>query len=75
MNSLDALQLSRISLAANIEREKITTAGYLNGLYTYDEWSRIEQSYFQSQKGELSAEGSALLAEAAWYKSYGGWIK
>jgi outer membrane protein TolC len=75
LNSLDALQLSRISLAANIEREKITTAGYLNGLYTYDEWSRIEQSYFQSQKGELSAEGSALLAEAAWYKSYGGWIK
>ena len=75
LNALDALDLSRISLAANTEREKITTAGYLNGLYTYDEWSRIEQSYFQAQKGELSAEGSALLAEATWHKSYGGWIK
>jgi outer membrane protein TolC len=75
LDALDALDVSKISLAANAEREKITTARYLNGLAAYDEWSRIEDSYIQAQKGLLSAERSALLAEAAWYKSYGGWIK
>ncbi len=75
LDALDSLNVSKISLAANAEREKITTARYLNGLAAYDEWSRIEDTYIQAQKGLLSAKRSALIAEAAWYKSYGGWVK
>jgi outer membrane protein TolC len=75
LNALDSLDVSKVSLAANAEREKITTAKYLNGLATYDEWSRIEDAYIQAQKGLLSAKRSALIAEAAWHKSYGGWVK
>ena len=75
LNALDALDVSKVSLAANAEREKITVARYLNGLATYDEWSRIEDAYIQAQKSMLSAERSALVAEAAWHKSYGGWVK
>jgi len=75
LNALDALEVSRVSLAANAERAKITEAKYLNGLTTYDEWSRLNNSYIQAQKSLLSAERSALVAEAAWHKSYGGWIK
>ncbi|MFH1710190.1 MAG: TolC family protein [bacterium] len=75
LNALDALKVSQIALAASSERAKITEAKYLNGLTTYDEWSRLNSSYIQAQKGLLSAERSALIAEAAWHKSYGGWIK
>ena len=72
---MDALEVSKVSLAASAERAKITEAKYLNGLTTYDEWSRLNNSYILAQKGLLSAERSALVAEAAWHKSYGGWVK
>ncbi len=75
LDAMDALDVSRVSLAASSERAKITEAKYLNGLTTYDEWSRLSNAYIQAQKSLLSAKRSALLAEAAWHKSYGGWIK
>jgi outer membrane protein TolC len=74
-DALDSLEVAKQSLAANAERAKISNAKYQNGLTTYDQWSLIQNSYIQAQKGLVSSERSALLAEAAWYKSYGGWIK
>ncbi|KPJ66101.1 hypothetical protein AMJ44_08985 [candidate division WOR-1 bacterium DG_54_3] len=73
--ALDALEISRISLAAAEERSKITNVKYLNGLTGYDEWYRIENTYILAQKQLLSSKRSALLAEAAWHKSYGGYVQ
>jgi outer membrane protein len=74
-DALQALEISKISLAATEERAKITNAKYLNGLTGYDEWYRIENAYIQAQKQLLFSRKSALLAEAAWHKSYGGYVK
>ena len=74
-DALDALAVAQVSLAASKERSEITQVKYLNGLTNYDEWNRIESAYIQAQKGLLNYKKSALLAEAQWHKSYGGWVK
>jgi len=74
-DALQALELSKISLAASEERAKITNVKYLNGLTGYDEWYRIENAYIQAQKNSLTQKKSALLAEALWHKTYGGSVK
>lgn len=75
LDALEALKVADASLAASSEREKISKAKYLNGLADYDEWNRMETAYITAQKNKLSREKSALLAEAAWHKSYGGWVE
>ncbi|OGC10183.1 hypothetical protein A3F86_04265 [candidate division WOR-1 bacterium RIFCSPLOWO2_12_FULL_45_9] len=74
-DALESLDVSKVSLAAGKERAKITEAKYLNGLTTYDEWYRIENTFFQTQKNLLTSKQSAYLAEAAWHKTYGGYIQ
>jgi len=74
-DAIESLEVSKISLAANEERAKITEVKYLNGLAIYDEWYRIENSYISAQKNLLNSKKQALLAEAAWHKSYGGYVK
>ncbi len=74
-DSLEGLKVAEISLAAAGERSKISRVKYLNGLTNYDEWDRIESSFIQQQKSLLNNKKSALLAEASWYKSYGGYVK
>ena len=73
-DALQSLEISNISLAAAEERAKITNVKYLNGLTGYDEWYRIENAYIQAQKQLLLSRRAALLAEAAWHKSYGGYV-
>ena len=74
-DALQALEISKISLAAAEERAKITNVKYLNGLTGYDEWYRIENNNIRAQTGLLNAEKSAMLAEANWHKTYGGYVK
>lgn len=74
-DAIESLDVSKVSLAAANERAKITEAKYLNGLAIYDEWYRIENNYINSEKGLLNAKKQALLAEAAWHQSYGGFVK
>ncbi|MFH1825844.1 MAG: TolC family protein [bacterium] len=74
-DALEALVVTKISLAATQERAKITQAKYLNGLVTYDEWDRIESTNISAQKSLLNSQKSAYLAEANWYKTYGGYLK
>lgn len=74
-NAVEALAVGKINLDAAEERSKITKMKYLNGLVMYDEWNRIENSYIQAQKSYLAQEKAVLLAEAAWYKAYGGYKK
>ena len=75
IDALEALELSRISLAAAKERAKITKAKYLNGLSNYDEWYRIETNYSRAQTSLLSSKKQAMLAEALWHKTYGGHVQ
>jgi len=74
-DAIDALESEQVSLAANKEKAEIANVKYLNGLVTYDEWNRLENAYIQSQKSVLSAQKSALLAEANWHKTYGGKVR
>ncbi len=74
-DSLGALEVARVSLAADEERARITRVKYLNGLTDYDEWDRVESAYIQAQKSLLNYEKSAMLAEALWHKTYGGWVR
>ena len=74
-NAIDALEVSRTSLAASEERAKIVDAKYQNGLTNYDEWYRIVNAYIQAQISLLNSRKQAMLAEAQWHKRYGGWVK
>ncbi|MFA4967021.1 MAG: TolC family protein [Candidatus Margulisiibacteriota bacterium] len=74
-DALEALEISKGYLAAALERSEIAQSQYINGLITYDEWSRIEDSYISAQSNLLNSQKSALSANAAWQKSYGGYVK
>lgn len=74
-DALEGLEVSWISLAASEERAKIVRVKYLNGLTLYDEWDRIESAYIQARKSLLTKRKTALLSEALWHKTYGGYIK
>ena len=75
VDAVESLSVANTSLAAASSRAKITQAKYLNGLTTYDEWYRLNNAYIQGQKSLLSYEKNALLAEALWHKTYGGYVK
>lgn len=70
-----AFDLQKIFLNASNERAKIAHAKYLNGLILYDEWDRLQSEFIANKNNLISSHRSALYAEAAWHKSYGGWIK
>lgn len=70
-----AFNLQKIFLNASQERAKIAHAKYLNGLISYDEWDRLQSEFISNKNNLISSHRSALYAEAARHKSYGGWIK
>ena len=74
-DALEGLEASRVLLAATAERSNISQEKYIDGLITYDEWYRTEDEYIGAQSGFLNAQKSALTADAAWQKSFGGYVK
>lgn len=74
-DSREALEVQKLYLLATAERSKIGRAKYLNGLISYDEWDRIESEYISGRKNFSNSQKAVLIKEAAWHKSYGGWIK
>lgn len=74
-DALEALDVAKTLLAATTERSKIGQEKYINGLLTYDEWDIIENAYISSQGNYLNAQRNVLTADAAWQKSYGGYVK
>lgn len=74
-NKIEALNVKDLYLKASTERAKIARTKYLNGLMSYDDWDRTENSYISAEKDYLSAQKESMAAEAAWHNSYGGWIK
>jgi outer membrane protein len=74
-DAIDSYSSQKKYLDASSERSKIAQIKYLNGLTSYYEWDQIQNEYINNQIGMLSADRSALVAEANWYKSYGGYVK
>lgn len=74
-DALELLEVKETYFIATEERAKIARVKYLNGLITYDDWDRVESADISAQKSLLSTRKSALLAEAGWYQSYGGYIE
>ncbi|MFA4858085.1 MAG: TolC family protein [Candidatus Margulisiibacteriota bacterium] len=74
-NATESVGAKKFSLAAADERAKIARAKYLNGLLSYNDWDIIENTFINAESALLTSQQSWLLAEAAWYKSYGGYIK
>lgn len=74
-DALEALEVEKIKLAASEERARIIQSKYLNGLASYDEWYRLENSSIAAQKSLLNLKKKAFLAEALWYKTYGGRVQ
>jgi outer membrane protein TolC len=74
-DALEALSVSRTLLDATTERSRIGQEKYINGLLTYDEWDIIENDYISSQASLVNAQKNVLTADAAWQKSFGGFVK
>ncbi|KAF0134394.1 MAG: outer membrane efflux protein [Candidatus Saganbacteria bacterium] len=74
-NAVDAVKVKKSLLSAAEERAKISRVKYINGLINYDEWDRVENLLISAQKAMLNQQKSALIAEAAYFKSFGGNIK
>ncbi len=74
-NAIESVSVKKELLTAAAERSKITRVKYINGLANYDEWDRVENLYISAQRSLLNQQRTALLAEAAYYKAYGGYIQ
>ena len=74
-DALESFRSAAVYLSALVERAEIGRTKYLNGLIGYDDWDRIENDYISAQKNYLARKKSAWLAEAAWHKAYGGYVK
>jgi outer membrane protein TolC len=74
-DALEALEVARTLLKATTERSNIAQEKYINGLMTYDAWDIIENEYISSQASFLNSQKNVLTADAAWQKSFGGYVK
>lgn len=74
-DAIDSYNVQKIYLNSSLERARIAQAKYMNGLMSYDEWDRTQNEYINYQKSVLTYNKLALLAEAQWYKTYGGHVK
>jgi len=72
VDAIEALEVSRVALEAQIEKAQIAGVKYMSGLMNYDDWDKAENNYIKAQKSLLDAQKTALLAEANWHKNYGG---
>ena len=74
-DAIEAYHVQKTALAASAERARIAQASYMNGLISYNDWDLIQNDYINNQSSLLNYQRNMLVAEANWYKSYGGWVK
>ena len=74
-DAIESYNVQKTALAASTERARIAQAGYINGLISYIDWDTIQNDYINNQSSLLNYQRNMLVAEANWYKSYGGWVK
>ncbi len=71
-NSLDTVEVQKLSLKATTERSSIGEMQYSIGTLSFDNWTIIENNLASARKSYINACASALTAEAAWIQSKGG---
>jgi len=74
-DAIEAYNVQKTALNASAERARIAQASYINGLISYIDWDTIQNDYISNQSSLLNFQRNMLVAEANWYKSYGGWVK
>lgn len=74
-NAIDGYSVQQKFLDSSDERARISQVKYLNGLTSYYEWDQVQNEFINNQISLLNYNRNALIAEANWYKSYGGYIK
>lgn len=70
-DSVAYVDVQKKFLAAAEERSRIAEAQYSLGLIQFDNWTIIQDDLVRAKKSVLSAQASALLAEADWIKAKG----
>lgn len=75
VDALEAYKVQQTYLTASEERARIAQVRYLNGLTKFNDWDIIQNEFVSSENRVLTAQQAALLAEANWHKSFGGYIK
>ncbi|MBN3033627.1 MAG: TolC family protein [Candidatus Saganbacteria bacterium] len=74
-DALEALEAGKTQLAAATERANIAQEKYINGLMAYNDWYVITNNHIAAQSNLLNLQRNVLTADAAWRKSYGGYVK
>jgi len=74
-DAIEVYGVQKLYVESSSQRARISQAKYLNGLTAFNDWDIIQTSYVNDQISLLNSNRNALLAEANWYKSYGGWVK
>jgi outer membrane protein TolC len=74
-DAVEGYAVQKTFLDSSAERARIAQSKYLNGLITYTEWDQIQNEYISNQTSLLNYNKQALVAEANWHKSYGGYVK
>jgi outer membrane protein len=67
----DNVRIQRELLDANVLRYKIAEADYRNGLMSFEDFNNITNDYVGQQQSLLSAQLSAVIAEASWEEARG----
>ncbi|OGS06270.1 MAG: hypothetical protein A2204_05960 [Elusimicrobia bacterium RIFOXYA1_FULL_47_7] len=64
LDSMENIKVREKFLTASREQSDITTAKYINGLASYQDWYVIENDYIASQRSMLNAKRDAHLSKA-----------
>ncbi|MCX5777771.1 MAG: TolC family protein [Elusimicrobia bacterium] len=71
MDAFENVAVQNMQTHAAAEQESITTAKYINGLASYQDWYVIENDYVAGQKALLNAQRDASLVLAQWDNDLG----
>jgi len=63
-DAYENIKVSEKYLEASQEQSRVTTAKYINGLATYQEWYAVENDFINAKKTLLNARKSSVIAEA-----------
>lgn len=74
-NSLDTVEVQKLSLKAVTERSNIGEMQYSIGTLSFDNWTIIENNLASVKKSYINACAAALTAEAGWIQSKGGTLE
>lgn len=66
INAVESVKVSEMYFSAAQEQSKITSAKYINGLTSYQDWYTVENDFTNSQKFLLNAKKNAVISEANW---------